>query len=306
MGGMPLGHILVATDFSPHADVAQARAVALAVDEKASLTILHVSATAATVPAMPEVESAAALELAAVAADLEKEVGSQLAERAERARAAGVEPNLELRHGHPDDIIVQVAEEVGADLLVIGTHGRTGITRFLLGSVAEHIVRRAGCDVLVARGEPINGVFHRALVATDFSPSSADALRAAMALSEGPIDVVHAWQYPVGTWGMHVLADRTAAMQTLREALIAGAEQKGSELMHEFGGVGRELRFLIEQGPSANVVTELADRGGHDLIALGTHGYRGFRRFLLGSVAEAVVRHAHCSVLVTHAEKKAG
>jgi nucleotide-binding universal stress UspA family protein len=300
---MSLGHVLVATDFSPHADVALDRAIALATGEGAALTLLHVATTAATVPAMPEVESAAALELAAVAEDLEREVSSQLADRVTRVRAAGIEPGVELRSGHPDDAIVQVAEELHADLLVIGTHGRTGITRFLLGSVAEHIVRRAHCHVLVARGEPVNGVFHRALVATDFSPGASDALRAAMALSEGAVDVVHAWQYPVGTWGMHVLADRTAAMQTLREALIAGAEQKGSELMQEFGQAGRELRFLIEQGPSANVVTELADRDGYDLIALGTHGYRGFRRFLLGSVAEAVVRHARCSVLVTHAAR---
>jgi nucleotide-binding universal stress UspA family protein len=300
---MAIDRILVATDFSTHADAALGRAIALAVHERAELTILHVSATAAAVPAMPEVESAAALELAAVAADLEKEVGAQLDDRARRARVAGLQPRLELRQGHPDDMIVQVAVDVDADLLVIGTHGHTGITRFLLGSVAEHIVRRATCDVLVARGEPDNGVFHRVLVATDFSPSAADALRAAMAISEGPVDVVHAWQYPVGTWGMHVLADRTAAMQTLREALIAGAEQKGSDLLQEFAGSARELRFLIEQGPSANVVTELSDRGGHDLIALGTHGYRGFRRFLLGSVAEAVVRHAHCSVLVTHADR---
>jgi nucleotide-binding universal stress UspA family protein len=302
---MSLGHVLVATDFSPHADVALDRAVALATGEGASLTLLHVATTAATVPAMPEVESAAALELAAVAEDLEREVSTQIADRVARVRAAGIEPRVELRSGHPDDAIVHVAEELHADLLVIGTHGRTGITRFLLGSVAEHIVRRAHCHVLVARGEPGNGIFHRSLVATDFSPGASDALRAAMALSDGPVDVVHAWQYPVGTWGMHVLADRTAAMQTLREALVAGAEQKGAELMAQLAGSGRQVRFQIEQGASANVVTELAAKGNYDLIALGTHGYRGFRRFLLGSVAEAVVRHAHCSVLVTHAGKHA-
>src|SRR5262245_20347926 len=179
---MSIGHILVATDLSPHADVAQSRAVALAAREGARLTLLHVSVAATSVPAMAEVESAAALELAAVAADLEREVAAQLAERAAWARAAGVEPATETRHGHPDEVIVQVADELGVDLLVIGTHGRTGLTRFLLGSVAEHIVRRAGCDVLVARGPAADGVFHKALVATDFSPSSAQALEAALTL----------------------------------------------------------------------------------------------------------------------------
>ena len=299
---MAFGHILIATDFSAHADIALSRAVALAARDGATLTILHVGTSAASVTAIPDVESAAALELAAVAADMARETDDQLAERATRARVLGVEANLLVRQGHPDDVIVQTADELGADLLVIGTHGRTGITRFLLGSVAEHIVRRATCDVLVARGQTTTAVFHRPLVGTDFSPTSERALRAAMAVSDGPIDVVHAWQYPVGTWGMHVLADRTPAMQTLRDALVTGAEQKGAELVRTHEETGREIRFHIAQGPSANVLTEMAERG-HDLIALGTHGYRGFRRFLLGSVAEAVVRHATCSVLVVHAGK---
>ena len=50
------------------------------------------------------------------------------------------------------------------------------------------------------------------------------------------------------------------------------------------------------------MITHAAERGGHDLIAIGTHGHRGFRRLLLGSVAESVIRHAPCSVLVAHGE----
>ena len=56
------------------------------------------------------------------------------------------------------------------------------------------------------------------------------------------------------------------------------------------------------QGPPASVVTAAAERGGHDVIAVGTHGHRGFRRLLLGSVAEDVIRHANCSVFVVHGE----
>ena len=56
----------------------------------------------------------------------------------------------------------------------------------------------------------------------------------------------------------------------------------------------------LVQGPPASVITHAAERGGHDLIAIGTHGHRGFRRLLLGSVAESTIRHAPCSVLVVH------
>jgi nucleotide-binding universal stress UspA family protein len=62
------------------------------------------------------------------------------------------------------------------------------------------------------------------------------------------------------------------------------------------------VHIELVQGPPASVITHAAERGGHDLIAIGTHGHRGFRRLLLGSVAESTIRHAPCSVLVVHGE----
>lgn len=298
-------NLLVGTDFSPIADHALDRAIAFAARDGAKLTLVYAEPDFAVTPAMGTVESAAILEWNQTQERQREEDHEGLAERCERARSAGVEATSIVRKGHADDVIPEVAGEIGADLVVIGTHGRTGIRRFLLGSVAEKIVRRAPCSVLVSRGETgPRPEFRKVLVATDFSPAADKALRQAIALSaaRGEVELAHVWQYPPGTWGLDMLAEKTEAMTTLRDALTAGARQRADALLEQHAGSGRALRFELLHGPAASVLTSRAESTGADLIAVGTHGYRGFKRFLLGSVAEAVVRHAPCSVLVAHAE----
>jgi nucleotide-binding universal stress UspA family protein len=292
-------HLLVATDLSPIADAALDRAAAFASRDGAKVTLVyaedHYLPTAGM--GLPETEALANLEASA-----RENADAGLAKRRERVAAAGIEVDVVARRGNPDDIVPEVAEEVGADLVVIATHGRTGIKRFLLGSVAEHVVRRAPVSVLVARGA--GGPFERVLVGTDFSPGAEKALRQAIALSApgAEIEVAHVWQYPPGTWGLGTLADHTKAMDALREASTAGASERGREIVEKYKDCGRTLRWELLHGPAASVLTTRAETTHRDLIAVATHGYRGFRRLLLGSVAEAVVRHSPCSVLAAHAE----
>ena len=144
-------HVLVATDLSPIADAALERAIAFAARDSAKLTVAYVEPDYAATPAMSEMESAAILEWATAAGDGKSAVEEEVAERARRGRDLGIEATAILRQGHPDDTIPEIATEIGADLVVIGTHGRTGIKRFLLGSVAEHVVRHAGVPVVVVR-----------------------------------------------------------------------------------------------------------------------------------------------------------
>ena len=88
---------------------------------------------------------------------------------------------------------------------------------------------------------------------------------------------------------------------TVRDAVVSSAQAQADKLVAE-NTSGHPLHVELIQGPPASVVTHAAEQGGHDLIAIGTHGHRGFRRLLLGSVAESVIRHAPCSVLVAHGE----
>jgi nucleotide-binding universal stress UspA family protein len=299
-----LRHLLVATDFSPIADAALDRAVAIAKAHGARLTLAYAEAVVDP-RATGESASALATELESLASALKDDERKQLDARLDRIRAEGIEVDTAVRGGPPDEAITELATAVKANLIVVGTHGRTGIGRFLLGSVAELIVRRASCDVLVSRGVATSGMFGKPVVATDFSSTAERALLSAMDLvGPGvPIQLVHAWQYPVGSWGLALLGQQSSAATTVRDAITRTADEHAARLLSAHKRDGHPLAFELAEGPAADVVTRLAEERGYDLVAIGTHGYRGFERFLLGSVAEATVRHAPCSVLIAHAPR---
>jgi nucleotide-binding universal stress UspA family protein len=291
-----IARIVAATDFSPEADLALSHAVAIARRHGAALTIVYAEADRSS-----DEHHAIGAELEELAAQAEEEARQELEARVASAAAAGIDTDGVLRAGPADEVIAEVARDLGAELTVIGTHGRTGVKRFFLGSVAERLVKRTPDAALVVRGVAPEAGFARVLVATDFSDAARAALETAFALAApgAHIDVVHAWQYPLGTWGR--LAAKTAAFQTIRDAIVAQAEA-GAESVRELARArGRDVQVELRQGAPAATIADVADHGHHDLIAVGTHGHQGVRRFLLGSVAEAVVRHAHCSVVVAHA-----
>ncbi len=141
----PFAKVLVATDFSEQAVQAVERAVDVAHRFNAALHVVHVweiPVTAygpmgvTTIDLSTPIEEAARTQLDAVVAGL---------------RARGIDVESSLVQGVAWDGIVSLAERVGADLVVVGTHGRTGVRRVLMGSVAERVVRHAGCAVLTVR-----------------------------------------------------------------------------------------------------------------------------------------------------------
>jgi universal stress protein A len=144
--------ILVATDFSAPSDAALLYAKAVAVQFGASLHLLHVVES----PIMGGMLGAEVLvpDTSAIGAALEQEAETKLAEMltpAERTRFRGT---TEIRIGTAASTIVEVAHSLGADLLVLGTHGRTGVTHALLGSVAERVTRHSTCPVLTVHAAP--------------------------------------------------------------------------------------------------------------------------------------------------------
>lgn len=145
---MMLRSILVPTDFSPHAATALEAAVDLARRFEAKLTLLHVYAAPGLV--MPEAFVAAS---PAASRDLLDAIDRSLADLRARTQGPGLTVTSQAIQGRPAHEICEAARQGGHDLIVIGTHGRTGITRFFLGSVAERVVRAAPCPVLVARSK---------------------------------------------------------------------------------------------------------------------------------------------------------
>ena len=217
-----------------------------------------------------------------------------------KVKSNGIDVVIRMENGYPDEAIVQVAGQVNASMIVVGTRGLTGFKRFLLGSVAEKIVRTSPTNVVVARGEPSE--FSRLLVATDFSPASERALQVAMALASpnAHIDVLHAWQYPPGIRGAVEPTPSEGPLVSVARDIIHRAERLGEALTKRYASDTRTVTFTNVFGPPGAIIHERLESNSYDMVAMGTHGHRGFRRFLLGSVAEATVRHAPCSVLVTH------
>ena len=133
--------ILLATDFSDGSDEALERAIEMAKPSRAEIEILHVIELAEEFPF-------GTVYFDADYGALYASVDTRLNERAARVRAAGLTCTTKILEGSASVEITQCGRESGADLIVVGTHGRTGIAHVVLGSVAERVVRRASCPVL--------------------------------------------------------------------------------------------------------------------------------------------------------------
>jgi nucleotide-binding universal stress UspA family protein len=298
---MALTTIVAGVDLSVPSEQALDRAAALALLNNATLVMVNAQADDAPIE---NIDNEVLKQLGEVSAAVRVEEAKRLAEKHAALTARGVNVELVHRAGPPGEVVAEVASERAAELIVIGTHGHTGLQRFLLGSVATAVLRHAPCDVLVCRGTSGPSAFQRPLVATDFSASAGRALRNAAALTApgAPIEVVHAWQLPAGSWGATLLGQARFPWSTVRDAVLTSAQAQADKLVAGYADLGHPLHVQLIQGPPASVITHAAETGAHDLIAIGTHGHRGFRRLLLGSVAESTIRHAPCSVLVAHGE----
>jgi nucleotide-binding universal stress UspA family protein len=140
---MTAQHILVPTDFSTDADAALEYAMPLARTLHAQLTLLHViePLPVGSIDALP----------ASFLLDLEAKITDLMASYHKRVTTAGVPCDYTIIYGVPFHVIVETARTAHADLIIMGTHGRTGLRHVLLGSVAERVVRLAPCSVLVVR-----------------------------------------------------------------------------------------------------------------------------------------------------------
>jgi nucleotide-binding universal stress UspA family protein len=141
--------ILVATDFSKTSAKALTGAIDLAQTHRAKLAIMH--AYVPLVPLVPE-QYIEAGTWDRIDTETQRWAERQLAKLAERARKSGVRASSVLVSGDPSRQIVRTARSLRADLIVVGTHGRRGLTKFFLGSVAERVIATAACPVMTIRG----------------------------------------------------------------------------------------------------------------------------------------------------------
>ena len=286
--------ILVPIDFSGPSDAALEYARLFAHAWGSALHLLHVTAEHLT---PPHGESAGHPEPAAL-----RQIRDRLTDDDRRRRLA----IRVLERAEPAEAILGYARATDIDLIVMGTHGRTGVAHLLMGSVAETVVRSAPCPVLTVRQAPrVTAPFTRILVPTDFSGPSDAALDCARALQMkfgASIHLLHvlADEQLAGPFGAEVFVaeapeTRTARLRDARERL----SHRVSAADREQGRVTSEILF----GPTASTIVHYAGDNGYDLILMGTHGRTGLAHLLMGSVAERVIRSAACPVITTHSER---
>ncbi len=193
--------------------------------------------------------------------------------------------------------ILDYADTVEAELIVLGTHGRRGLQHFLLGCVAEAIVRRASVPVLTVREHArVPEAIRHILVPTDFSDDARMALREAArwaAHFQARLTLLHVLApavIPVSVTEMAAVYEVMPGLQErLQEELTRWIETEVPE------AVVSDIR--IEEGPVDLTILEQARQDQADLIVMATHGRSGVARWLLGSVTERVLRQAPCPVL---------
>lgn len=306
---MDIKKIVVGVDFSAESESAAKQALEIARHTGAELILVHIGMVVE--PAKHPGGS-----VHSSIKEWEEMLRQQLAddrrlleEMRERMRGQGVEISHVVKDSFADTGLVDAASELGADLLVIGTHGRTGLKRFFLGSISERVVRLSTTNVMVVRPtDGGSGGYRRILVPTDFSRPAEAALELALRMAHdgAAIDLVHFWQVPMtATTPYAPFKAAEEALTTVRRAMRDAAESSGNQLVERYGAANLEVSFHAIEGAPAYGIQERLEENDYDLVVMGSHGRRGLRRFLLGSVAETTVRHAPCSVVVAHGPKDA-
>jgi universal stress protein A len=173
-----ISRILVPTDFSAPSEVALDYAITMATRFGASLHLLHVVDDPLVVAGAAFGAEAYIVSVPAIRASLVDEAAARLARLLPRAQRKAVAARSEVRVGRPADAICDVARQESCDLVVMGTHGRSGMAHLLLGSVAETMVREAPCPVLTVRSEPTHALAsERELFAHELASTAAGERR---------------------------------------------------------------------------------------------------------------------------------
>jgi nucleotide-binding universal stress UspA family protein len=295
--------VLIANDFSPHAEDALQLVKGLPLPFGSTIRIVHV------IEPFPEVNAFAPPAMLELSKDAELQLQGELEKAAATLRAPGREVGTVLAIGRTADVIVEEAERTKADIIVMGSRGRRAIASALLGSVSAEVVDRAPCPVLVARGPALR----RVILAEDGSETAAAGARllaTVPALSDLDVRVVSvvdapfpwtsaAGDAPMATYG--AVQAYYDSLPGLREATAKIAQDRAAALVD----AGVNATAKVREGDAAAQLIAASVEEHADCIVIGSHGRTGVTRMFLGSVARAVLLNAPCSVLLVRGTKVA-
>jgi nucleotide-binding universal stress UspA family protein len=292
--------ILLATDGSQSSQQACGVAAQIASGFESNVTVLS---------AIPSIS--------ALAAPLEGEYYSKIITKAEDAvekaasvfKKAGVavsEKESPQGRASPVETILEYAEEEKTDLIAMGTRGMGSFKRAVLGSVSSGVAMHAPCATLVVRSAKRKDgerPMRRAIVAVDGSENAQKALEAAADMAKRlklELQIVHVDYVPALLWSMGlpgsiIPEDR---IQSDEESFGRQVVSKAVKFAKEAGVSNPKGEMVTRLTSPAQAIVELAEEREADIIVVGTRGLGGFKKMLMGSVANSVLHYAHCSVLV--------
>ena len=294
---MKINQILVPTDFSENAQHALDYAIELAKHCSATIHLVHT----------PVVPTYLLMDLSyspgpEAVTRIMNDSQDALDEQAKSMTAEGVEHFTAIREGVVHEVIRDYAKEHNLDVVVVGTHGRTGVSKLMYGSVTERVIKTVHTPIIVVppAGAAIPGAI---VMAYDFSGPAKRAAEVARAIHEecpGSLHLVHSY---LDVWGEYT--DRGAvvgeAAEKRREALRLGLE----EMLHAdakelFPDDGPAIQTHLVTGDPAEALLRVADEVDATLICAGTTGKSGIERLLIGSVARRLLHESKIPLLLTH------
>ena len=295
--------ILVPTDFSPSAEAACRLGARLAMRAEAKIILFH---------ALPGIELVE--EVGRGKGKTQEEILSNVRDRMQHwfetvvpeefRRFASVE--IKVKVGEPIPGITWAATQSDVDLILMGTHGRTGLAHLVVGSVTEAVLRAVSVPVLALRSgkeDRTSSAMQRILWATDLSPVSERAWRYTLTLADllrAEVTLIHV-VHPNELAG---LADQHPPPKNWLERYLAPLERDLEQRGRAVEAQRLRARWKVLLGVPAEVIVRQAQAEQADLLVVGTHGRTGLRHVLLGSVAETVILKAPCPVLAVKAKRE--
>ena len=282
-----LKNILFATDFSPAADAAAPFAIQVAQSYGAKMYGVHVNPFDNYTAAAPDAWAA----MAAAAERQTKEHAQRLNEQLK-----GVEHEVVIGEGNIWEVISNLIKQKEIDLIVLGTRGRTGLGKALLGSIAEQILRQAPCPVLTVGPhvtlQPEKAVkMHEILYATDLAVDFPAAAPYAISLAQ---------ENQAHLALLYVIENQKTGELVHSAELTDSKLYKLRQLVPQEAELWCEPRYLVEQGIPAEKILEAADRQHADLIVLGAQPAKWLATHLNAGTVHKVVSEAKCPVLTVH------
>ncbi|KAA3613578.1 MAG: universal stress protein [Calditrichaeota bacterium] len=290
--------ILVPVDFSPFSDYATDYSIFLSQKYNSQISLFHV-----IVLYEADVDEEAHVKQLEEIIKRKEENTNELFERhRQKFLTKSLEIDSEITRGiSPANTILEYIDEHKFDLVLMGTHGRTGIKNWIYGSVTEKVVRLSKIPVMTIHSNPKSIQIDKILVPVDFSENSREGVKEAIKIAkdfEADIDFIHVVEQHLQT-SFHVVGIESIYATNPDLKKITGSK------LQEFCNCNDiEASYTVIEGTAHQTIADYSKDSGADLIVMSTRGYTGLDHLLIGSTTERVVRTASCPVLTVGRHRK--